>query len=407
MTCFKSFDELAVDTRRKITSFCDYSAKYLSRYDAIVKLIGSVMEEHGVVYSHAIADEWVRNLISLNEYGDSTRWRYSRAINCLSSNWNNEFHAWKIYPAVSRISPADFIFKKEINSFENYLYVEGYAEKTVYTRVFSANQFLSWAENNEISSFDCIDPFIVSKYLASEHFQNRKAGGVSTEIIGLRKFLVYLEDKKILKTNCHSACLSHKNRSKRIVTVYTDEQIKTLLKPLPKPSANLRNRAIFVLGLKCGLRSCDIMNLKFENIDFDNKLLSLIQQKTKVPLTIPFDSEVSNALIDYILKERRAGDLPYVFVTVNGPVRKLTHTTSFKTTLHFKGEEEPENGGLHILRRTYASSLLASDINISAIAAVLGHIGLSSVDRYLSTDEKKMKKCALSIEKFQYTGGLF
>lgn len=47
------------------------------------------------------------------------------------------------------------------------------------------------------------------------------------------------------------------------------------------------------------------MNLKFENINFKERTIRLVQNRTKEVLVIPFDTEVSNALIRYILEERR------------------------------------------------------------------------------------------------------
>lgn len=407
MIYFNSFDELADDTKRKITSFCSYSSKYLSRYDSIVKLIGKHMKTKGVVYSPDIANKWVKDFIESNGYSDSTRWRYSRTVNILNSNWNGELNDYKIYTAVFKLTPNSEVFNKSVASFEEFMRSEDKAEKTIYVRTFCANQFLYWVENKGIFKFEDITPLLVSNYLSSDHFQNRTSSGVSTEIIGLRKFLEYLEDKEILKITCHSACLSRKNSTRRIVTVYSDKQAKQLFTPLPKSLSNLRNKAIFMLALKCGLRSCDIMELKFENIDFNSKRLSFIQKKTKVPVIIPFDTEVSNALIDYILHERKKFESDYLFLTVKGPTRKLTHTSSFRTEYHFTDDDKLVCGGIHILRRTYASRLLTAGVNVSAIAATLGHSGLKSVDKYLSTDEEKMRSCALSIKDFPYKGGLF
>ena len=405
MTRFKSFDDFAKDTRNRITSFCNYSEKYLSRYDSIVKLIGKAMKEKNLTYDPDIALTWVNGYIDSNGFKKHARQRYLRTVNLLNSNWDGDLENWKIYPSVFRLSPKTELFIDISNSFETYLKNEGYEEKTIYTRIFSVNHFLAWLENNSIYSFETLDANLISSYLCSKHFQGRKASGVSTEIIGLRKFLIYLEDRDIVK-NCHGACLSRCNTSKRIVTTYSDSQIDTLFKDLPHSFANLRNKAIFMLALKCGLRSCDIMNLKFDNIDFENKKLTIIQKKTKEPLSVPFDVEVSNALIDYILNERPESALPYIFLTVLGPVRKLTHTTSYRTTHHFNDEDKPQKGGLHILRRTYASKLLSFNIDVSSIAKSLGHKDLASVDIYLSTDELKMRKCGLSIENFPYEGGL-
>ncbi len=67
------------------------------------------------------------------------------------------------------------------------------------------------------------------------------------------------------------------------------KQTEILCREHRELSTNLRNRAAYLLALKCGLRTCDIMNLKFENIDFNDKTIHLVPKKTKDALIIPFD----------------------------------------------------------------------------------------------------------------------
>ena len=65
-----------------------------------------------------------------------------------------------------------------------------------------------------------------------------------------------------------------------------------------------------------------------------------------------------------------------------------------------QGTESYENlphDGLHIYRRTFASRLLQSGTPLPLISEMLGHIDKNSVRVYLSTDEAKMKRCALDI----------
>lgn len=67
---------------------------------------------------------------------------------------------------------------------------------------------------------------------------------------------------------------------------------------------SLRNRAIGTLLYYTGLRACDIANLTFSDIDWDNDEIRLIQTKTDVPLSLPLSPVVGNALYDYITIER-------------------------------------------------------------------------------------------------------
>lgn len=77
--------------------------------------------------------------------------------------------------------------------------------------------------------------------------------GVSTEIIGIRQFLRFLEDRCLIKKGIHHACFSRQNKSRRIVSNYTAKQAEILCSEYKDLPTNLRNRATYLLALKCGL----------------------------------------------------------------------------------------------------------------------------------------------------------
>jgi site-specific recombinase XerD len=60
--------------------------------------------------------------------------------------------------------------------------------------------------------------------------------------------------------------------------------------------------------------------------------------------------------------------------------------------------KKPENNGLHLLRRTGASNLLKAGTSADMISVMLGHQNVSTVDPYLSMDEKRMLLCCGNFE---------
>ena len=410
MKKFNDFDELAFDTKQKLLSFCDYAPKTLSRYDSIVEMLKEVMVGTEMVFSLSRAQKWLDCFIVFNNYSDYTYKKYRRIILLLDNNYVGELNYWKIFPSVHRLMPKLEGFLRTASHYEDYLKSCEYAEKTIYIRMSFAYGFLYYLESVGFDDVKPVTAFTVSDYISSAHFKNRAPNGVSTEIIGIRQFLRFLEDRHFIKTGIHHACFSRQDKSRRIVSTYTDRQVEVLCSEYQALQTNLRNRAAYLLALKCGLRTCDIMNLKFENINFKKKTICLVQNKTKEVLVIPFDKEVSNALIRYILEERRECSSNYVFVTVTGPVRKLTHHSSLRTETRFRKIAEcdkPVHDGLHILRRTFASELLKSGISVALIASALGHADTGTVDRYLAVEEEKMRKCALPVDEISYEGGLY
>ena len=65
---------------------------------------------------------------------------------------------------------------------------------------------------------------------------------------------------------------------------------------------------MIMLSVKYGLRSGDVVNLKFEDIDWENKIIRISQNKTKRDIKILLLPEVGNAII---------GCLFFVFITIN------------------------------------------------------------------------------------------
>ena len=61
---------------------------------------------------------------------------------------------------------------------------------------------------------------------------------------------------------------------------------------------------MIVLACVLGLRIGDIKLLKFSNFNWEEKKLSIVQHKTKKPLTLPIPDEVGWAVIDYIKNGR-------------------------------------------------------------------------------------------------------
>ena len=71
----------------------------------------------------------------------------------------------------------------------------------------------------------------------------------------------------------------------------------------------------------------------------------------------------------------------------------------------------PRNGScsFHSVRKTFATQLLDGKTKLELISDSLGHSTDSTVHKYLSLDEERMRSCALSLEDtgISYKGGVF
>lgn len=154
-----------------------------------------------------------------------------------------------------------------------------------------------------------------------------------------------------------------------------------------------------------GLRGCDISALTLDNFDWEHDLIQITQAKTGQPLTLPLRAVVGNVVFDYLLHERPQCIEPYVFLTVRVPHRRL-HTSNLDAicskVMRKAGIRQGENErkSIHLFRHYVATALLQVGIQQPVISAALGHVSPASLDRYLSTEFKRLKECSLSIEAF-------
>lgn len=203
-----------------------------------------------------------------------------------------------------------------------------------------------------------------------------------------------------------SSYLPEIRNARKNIQYLTKDEIKKIKFTLENDSSlSLQNRAIGLLAFYTGLRSCDISMLTFDQIDWKNDLISIVQQKTGIPLVLPLRAIVGNAIFDYITKERPKSSENTVFLTVNVPHRRLQSPNLYAicVTIMKKAGIRNHPGdkkGFHLFRHHLATSLLEKGVEQPVISRTLGHQSPESLDTYLGADFIHLKKCALSIKCF-------
>lgn len=138
----------------------------------------------------------------------------------------------------------------------------------------------------------------------------------------------------------------------------------------------------FLLALSTGLRKSNVLNLRWSDVDFDRRLLTVRRTKNGDPITAP----VPAAVLDILKKDRQVGN-NFVFAS------NIDH----RVPSQFKKEwlRARQMAGIkdfrwHDLRHDVASTMAREGRTMIEIAHVLGHRSLQSTSRYthLSTDHK-------------------
>src|SRR5262249_61507223 len=95
----------------------------------------------------------------------------------------------------------------------------------------------------------------------------------------------------------------------------------------PETPCGKRDSAMVFLAVSTGLRCCDIVALRLDQIDWRHDEIRLVQAKTSKPLVLPLPALAGNAVAEWILHGRPRCDVPEVVVRLQPPFVKLGNST--------------------------------------------------------------------------------
>jgi integrase len=265
-------------------------------------------------------------------------------------------------------------------------------------------RFLVFLEDQGITNLDGLSPQTIKDYHAQA--RHGTAAGKNAYTCRIRGFVRFLARKKLVPETLECAFTSDKAAHVGIVTSLSADQVATVREYSSASStpSELRNAAIALLVLRMGFRSSDVCNLRLSDISWNDRTIALVQQKTGVPLTLPFPVDVGNMLARYINEGRPECIVPTVFVSLYHPYRKLQSSRCYRASMAILGEKASPNDirGMHLLRRTFASRLLEAGNAVSIISSALGHTQEETVDAYLATDGQRMRQCSIGLTGIEF-----
>lgn len=251
-----------------------------------------------------------------------------------------------------------------------------------------------------------IDPILVKDYIV-EIEKQASLCNKRRDLSLLRTFLRYLNTFNYLNTDYSYLVPSMKRIPKSMPTIWSEDELNQFLNTAKelstKTDINNRDYVMYLIAIRLGLRICDIKNLKFDDIDWVNKKINIIQVKTKMQLKLPLLDEIGWALIDYIKNSRPSSELRNIFIDHNNvfsPVKRMTLTITKICDIGNIDITNKRKKGIHSFRFSLATQMLNKQTPLDIISSSLGHSTINSSNHYLSLDAKNLVKCCM--EAFVY-----
>jgi integrase/recombinase XerD len=281
----------------------------------------------------------------------------------------------------------------------------GNAEATVVAKGKAVSRFLGYLDEVGVGDLATLGVRDLSGYFLRQRGLRRKT--VAAMRSSLADFLAFLAAAgKTPRSLADRLPRQRHVRHESEPHLWTAEEVRRVLAVIDRASATgKRDYAMILATARLGLRICDLRQLELGDLDWRARQITILQQKTGRPLSLPLLDDVGWAIIDYIRGGRPETACSKVFVKHRHPFDTFGCASSVASRLsrHVAragiGFGPDEVCGMHSLRGALAVAMIGNGAPMPVVSAVLGHASSDTTQAYyLRFDVERLRGCALDVE---------
>ena len=239
-----------------------------------------------------------------------------------------------------------------------------------------------------------LDLAMIRAFMAELYRQGQSRATVARKLSALRTFVRFLRREGLIETDPASLAASPRRDQKVPAHLSVDEMSRLLEAPDVSNPLGRRDRAMLELFYASGLRLAELVGLDVEDVNLAARIVRVAGKGRKERL-VPFNTSTQKALRAWYPDRAllcatggaraqqsggRAQDEP-VFVNARGS--RLTGRSVQRLVARYVSGCSTRFGiSPHALRHSFATHLLQQGADLRAIQELLGHVQLSTTQRY-------------------------
>jgi len=166
-----------------------------------------------------------------------------------------------------------------------------------------------------------------------------------------------------------------------------DDQVRRLFDGI----TDLRDRAMLMLMLRCGLRVQEVAELTVDAIEYGRRQIFIFHGKGAKDRVVYMSEDARLALLAYLAQ--RSSKARGLFLVQKGPMRgKPLSVRGIQKRIEYYARESGLNVSCHRLRHTMATQLLNADADLATIQDLLGHSQITTTQRYCRVANLKVQR---------------
>jgi site-specific recombinase XerD len=166
-----------------------------------------------------------------------------------------------------------------------------------------------------------------------------------------------------------------------------DDQVRRLFAVIK----DLRDRAMFMLMLRCGLRVQEVAQLTVDALEYQRRQIFIFKGKGGRDRVVYMSEDARSALLAYL--EKRSSKARALFLVQKGPMRGTPLSVrGIQKRIEYYARKSEMNVSCHRLRHTMATQLLNADADLATIQDLLGHGQITTTQRYCRVANLKVQR---------------
>ena len=283
----------------------------------------------------------------------------------------------------------------KIDRFLDYLKLErNYSRLTVLKYESCLRLFEEYFKNlNTELEWESVDADVIRDWMESMMDSGLTAATVNGRLSAVRSFYRFAL-KKGLVENDPAHTITGPKKEKPLPKFIREKDMDRLLQPemWGDTYKDICARTIILLFYETGMRVGELVMLDDEMVDLDNRQLKVTGKRNKQRI-IPFGAELEQALRDFVrLRDEQVERTEKgFFVTEKG--QRVTYEQVRRMVKNHLGRVTTQQKRTpHVLRHTFATTMLNHEAGLESVKQLLGHESLATTEIYTHTTFEQLKR---------------
>jgi site-specific recombinase XerD len=271
-----------------------------------------------------------------------------------------------------------------IIGFRRSLKRRNFSRCTVRDYLSTLKQFVLWVD----CPIEKVDRRKVLSFIDSLLDRRLHPKTINCYLDSIRSFYKYLKEEEDIEIENPVKSGYSLRLPKPLPRFLQDEEVIKLFKLID----NVRDRAIFYLMLRCGLRVDETAGLKLDDLDLRRGTIIVRSGKGAKGRMVYMSTDAHSAVMDH-LRKRQTVRTKALFLVDKGALRgKPISVRGIQKRLELYARQSGLRVSCHELRHTMATQLLNAGADLSVIQDLLGHSRVATTQRYCRVSNLKVQK---------------